>query len=164
MGAGVRARDNRARRERLPNYVRDVSTSSRLFCPYGAEVEAGDRVYVYDEKTSHDRRQRERRVEVTAVKLFRSNGRVVTLDLEKITLTELARIATESELSMETLLEHHLGASTYDPKRPPVVVYFKPCDDDDTIGAQFRPRYKRPSRWKRFLSRLWPRSGRAFAR
>jgi hypothetical protein len=158
------AQDNRARKDRLPNYVRDVSTSSRLFCPYGADVKAGDRVYVYDEKTAHDRRQRERRVEVTAVKVFRSNGRVVTLDLEKITLTELARIATESELSMEALLEHHAGASTYDPKRPPVVVYFKPCDEDDTIGAQFRPRYKRQPRWKRLVNSLSSWSGRMFAR
>ena len=149
--------------DRLPNYVRDVSTSSRLFCPYGADVRPGDRVYVYDEKTAHDRRQRERRVQVTAVKLFRSTGRAVTLDLEKVTLAEVARIATDSELSMDALLAHHAGASTYDPKRPPVVVYFKPYDEDDTIGAQFRPRYKRAPQWKRLLNGLRSWWSRTFA-
>lgn len=156
--------DMSGKADRLPHYVRDVSTASRLFCPYGAEVKVGDRVYVYDEKTVHDRRQRERRVQVTAVKLFRSTGRAVTLDLEKITQTELARIATDSELGMEALLAHHAGASTYDAKRPPVVVYFKPCDEDDTIGAQFRPRYRRESAWKRLVKRLRPKPKRALAR
>src|SRR5690349_13618349 len=121
----MRERDKRRRANRLPHYVHDVSTSDRVFCPFGADVKVGDRVYAYDEKTLHNRRQRDRLVEVTAVKLFRSTGRVVTLDLEKVTLAEVARIATDSELSIDVLMEHHAGAPSYDPKHPPVVVYFR---------------------------------------
>ena len=148
-------RDKR-RRHRLPHYVRDVSTADRVFCPYGADVKVGDQVYAYDEKTAHNRRQRDRLVEVTAVRVFRSNGRVVTLDLEKVSLTEVARIANDSELSIDVLLEHHAGAPSYDRKHPPVVVYFRPCDQDDTVGARFRPYRRREPGWRRLLSRVFP--------
>ena len=147
----------------LPSFVRDVSTSDCVFCPYGAEVKVGDRVYAYDERTEFGRRRRERLVEVTAVKLFRSTGRVATLDLEKVTLAEVARIATESEVTIDTLLAHHQGAPNYDPRRPPVVVFFRPCDDDDTVGTRFRlpPAPKRESGWRRLLSRFFPEFQRA---
>lgn len=123
----------------LPSHVHDIGTSTCLFCPYGAGVEAGDRLYVYDEKTVFGRQQRERLVEVTAVKQFRSTGRVMTLDLNLISAEEAARIAEDSETSVEAMLEHHAGHVTYDPKHPPVVVYFKPCDEDDTTGTHTRP-------------------------
>jgi hypothetical protein len=129
--------------ERLPNYVQDVSTSTCLFCPYGAEVHAGDRVYAFDEKTSFRRRQRERLVEVTAVKAFRSTGRVITLDLKIATPEELAKIAEDSEIPVESMLEHRPGNPTFDAGREPVVIYFRPCKEDDTIGAQFNLHSKR---------------------
>ena len=108
--------------ERLPNYVQDVSKSTCLFCPYGAEVQEGDRVYAFDEKTSFDRRQRERLVEVIAVKAFRSTGRVVTLDLKIATPEELTKIADDSEIPVESIMEHRPGNPTYDAGRQPVVV------------------------------------------
>ena len=52
----------------LPNFVRDISTANCVFCPYGADAQPGDRLYVYDEKTVYGRPQRERLVEVTSVK------------------------------------------------------------------------------------------------
>lgn len=113
---------------RLPNYVNDVNTASCVFCPYGADVKVGDQVYAYDEKTSLARRQRDLLVEVTAVKVFRSTGRVVTLDLKIATHEELTKIAGDSEMPVESLLDHHAGAATYDTNRSPVVVYFKRCD------------------------------------
>ena len=124
----------------LPNYVNDISTASCVFCPYGAEVEVGDRLYVYDEKTVFDRQQRERLVEIKAVKLFRSTGRVITLDLNMISPEEAQRIAEDSEMTLESLLDHRAGNSTFDEKRPPVVVYFEPCSEDDTTGSRTRPK------------------------
>jgi hypothetical protein len=123
----------------LPSYVHDIGTSTSLFCPYGAGVEIGDRLYIYDEKTVFGRQQRERLVEVTAVKPFRSTGRVVMLDLVMISPEETARIAENSELAVEALLEHRPSNPTYDEKRLPVVVYFEPCDEDDTTGSRTRP-------------------------
>jgi len=123
----------------LPSYVHDIATSTCLFCPYGAEVQAGDRLYIYDEKTVFARQQRERLVEVKAVKQFRSTGRVVTLDLNMISPEEMGHIAEDSELGVEALLAHHPGNPTFDVKRPPVVVYFEPCDEDDTTGSHTRP-------------------------
>jgi len=154
----MRARGKVRRANRLPHYVHDVSTADCVFCPYGAEVKVGDRVYAYDEKTLHNHRQRDRLVEVTAVKVFRSTGRVVTLDLEKVMLAEVARIATHSELSIDVLMEHHAGAPSYDPKHPPVVVYFRACNDDDTVGSKFRlpKRPRREPGWKRLLARMLP--------
>ena len=124
----------------LPNYVHDIATATCVFCPYGAEVEAGDRLYVYDEKTVFGRRQRERLVEIKAVKLFRSTGRVITLDLNMISTEEAQRIAADSEMTLESLLDHRAGNSTFDEKRPPVVVYFEPCGEDDTTGSRTRPK------------------------
>ena len=124
----------------LPNYVHDISTAGCVFCPYGADVEVGDRLYVYDEKTVFDRQQRERLVEIKAVKAFRSTGRVITLDLNMISQEEAAHIAADSEMTLESLLDHRTGNSTFDAKRPPVVVYFEPCSDDDTTGSRTRPK------------------------
>lgn len=123
----------------LPSHVRDIGTARCLFCPYGAGVEPGDRLYVYDEKTVFGRQQRERLVEVKAVKQFRSTGRVITLDLNMISPEEALHIAADSETSVEAMLGHYPGHATYDPKRPPVVVYFEPCDADDTTGSRTRP-------------------------
>ena len=148
----------------LPSYVRDIGTANCVFCPYGADVTAGDRLYIYDEKTLFGRQQRERLVEVQSVKAFHSTGRVISLDASMISAEEAAHIAADSEMSLESLLGHHAGNSTYDKKRPPVVVYFKPCDEDDTIGAQYRPRYKRAPGWRRLLNRIWPWSSRTLAR
>ena len=124
----------------LPNYVRDIGTATCVFCPYGADVQVGDRLYVYDEKTVFDRQQRERLVEITAVKLFRSTGRVITLDLNMISPEEGQRIAEDSEMTLESLLDHRAGNSTFDEKRPPVVVYFVPCNEDDTTSSRTRPK------------------------
>lgn len=123
----------------LPSHVHDIGTSTCLFCPYGAGVQAGDRLYVYDEKTVFGRQQRERLVEVKAVKQFRSTGRVITLDLNLISAEEAAHIAEDSETSVEAMLEHYPGHATYDAKHPPVVVYFEACDEDDTTGSHTRP-------------------------
>jgi len=123
----------------LPSHVHDIGTADCLFCPYGAGVEAGDRLYMYDEKTVYGRQQRERLVEVKAVKQFRSTGRVITLDLNMISQEEAEHIAEDSETSVEAMLEHHPGHPTYDPKHPPEVVYFEPCDQDDTTGSHTRP-------------------------
>lgn len=116
--------------KRLPNYVRDVYDSHCVFCPYGADVEVGDVVGIYDEKTSFARQQRERLVEVTAVKIFRSTGRVVTLDLKIASPKEMQEIAADSEVPVPSLLSHRAGKPTYDAKRPPVVVYFKALEDE----------------------------------
>lgn len=124
----------------LPNYVHDIGTATCVFCPYGADVSIGDRLYVYDEKTVFDRQQRERLVEITSVKLFRSTGRVITLDLNMISQEEAARIAEDSEMTLESLLDHRSGSSTFDEKRPPVVVYFTACSEDDTTGSRTRPK------------------------
>ncbi|HEY1774002.1 MAG TPA: hypothetical protein VGH91_12510 [Gammaproteobacteria bacterium] len=123
----------------LPSHVRDIGTATCLFCPYGAGVEPGDRLYMYDEKTVFGRQQRERLVEVKAVKQFRSTGRVITLDLNMISPEELDRIATDSELGVDALLAHRPGTATYDDKRPPQVVYFEPCSEGDTAGSHTRP-------------------------
>lgn len=152
----------------LPNYVRDIATATCVFCPYGADVQAGDRLYVYDEKTVYGRQQRERLVEVKAVKLFRSTGRVITLDLNMISAEEAQRIAEDSEMTVESLLDHRAGNSTFDEKRPPVVVYFEPCSEDDTTGSRTRPKaavsldsdpsaQPRESGIGRLLSRLKPK-------
>lgn len=129
---------------RLPNHVHDVTSAGCVFCPYGAEVRVGDRVYAFDEKTSLDRRQRERLVEVTAVRKFRSTGRLITLDLKIANEAEILRIAVDSEITVGMLYDHRSGASTYIDERPPVVVYFKPCNEDDTVGSPFKQHSRRP--------------------
>jgi len=130
--------------QRLPNHVVDVLTATRVFCPYGADVKPGDRVYAFDEKTAFGRRQRDRLVEVTAVKSFRSTGRLISIDLKIAKESDLLRIAVDSEIPLETLYEHHSGNPTYIDERPPVVVYFKPCNEDDTLGAQAWQRPEKP--------------------
>ena len=121
---------------RLPNHVHDVMTSTCVFCPYGADVNPGDKVYAFDEKTLFRRQQRDRLVQVVAVKSFRSTGRLVTLDLKIARESDLMRIAEDSEIPVETLYEHRSGNPTYIEGRQPVVVYFRTVDDDDTLGAQ----------------------------
>ena len=122
---------------RLPTNVQDVSTAGCVFCPYGTDLRVGDQVYAFDERTALGRRQRERLVEVTAVKVFRSTGRVVTLDLKIASEDELKRIAEDSELPVAALVNHRFGGETYNAEHPPVVIYFKPCDEEDTLRAQF---------------------------
>ena len=138
---------------RLPNHVRDVMTATCVFCPYGADVSTGDQVHAFDEKTLFGRRQRDRLVQVVAVKSFRSTGRLVTLDLKIARESDLLRIAEDSEIPVETLYEHRSGNPTYIEGRQPVVVYFRLVDEDDTLGAQaksrarvqtLRPRRRRP--------------------
>ena len=51
----------------------------------------------------------------------------------------MTHIAEDSETSVEAMLEHRPGNATYDAKRPPEVVYFEPCDEDDTTGSHTRP-------------------------
>jgi hypothetical protein len=92
-------------------------------------------VYVYDEQTGV---QRERQVEITAVKVFHSTGRMISLDLAMLSPAEAARIATDSELRLETLLEHRNGSPGYDSTRRAVVVYFKACDKDDATGSRVK--------------------------
>ena len=125
---------------RLPNHVRDVMTATCVFCPYGADVNPGDKVYAFDEKTMFGRQQRERLVQVVAVKSFRSTGRLVTLDLRIARESDLMRIAEDSEIPVETLYEHRSGNPTYIEGRQPVVVYFRLWDEDDTLGAAAKSR------------------------
>ena len=130
--------------ERLPNHVKDVLTSTCVFCPYGADVKAGDRAYAFDEKTNLGRQQRDRLVEVTAVKSFRSTGRLITLDLKIARESELMLIAEDSEIPMETLYDHRTGNATYIDERPGVV-YFKPCKEDDTVAERSRQQVRMES-------------------
>ena len=109
-------------------FVHDIDTATCAFCPYGTLFEVGDLISIRDERTVFGRQARERRVEVKAVKLFRSTGRQITLDLNMIPDSECTRIAEDSELSVETLLNHRAGTGNFDPKRPPVVVYFVQFD------------------------------------
>ena len=118
---------------RLPSYVRNVNSAQCLFCPYGTDVKVGDRVLAWDEKTVFGREQRERLVEITAIKVFRTNGRVVTLDFVVASEEEVARIAEDSEIAAHMLLTHRNGTSTYDTRNPPVVVYFRTCEQKDAV-------------------------------
>lgn len=106
-------------------YVRDIDTAKCLFCPYGADLKAGDRVEIHDEKTVFGRVQRHRLVEITEVKVFRTNGRVITLGSDMATPDEVQRIADDSDVTVEQLLTHRMGKATYDTGKPPVVVYFQ---------------------------------------
>lgn len=119
---------------RLPNNVQDVYTACCLFCPYGTDLEVGERVYAFDEQTVLGGRSREMLVEVTAIKVFRSNGRVVTLDLKIANPEELQRIAQDSEVPVTALINHRMGTETYDSKHPPVVIYFKPAAEDSFLA------------------------------
>jgi len=151
---------------RLPSYVRNVNSAQCLFCPYGADVKVGDRVIAWDEKTVFDRTPRERVVEITAVKSFRTNGRVITLDMVVASDEEVKRIAEDSEISAHALLTHRSGKSTYDTQNTPVVVYFRtyeakndmlqlvPDLDVTSTGNQPSKRYQHISLWSRLKSWL----------
>ena len=105
-------------------FVHDIDTATCAFCPMGTEFAKGDRVNIYDEKTVFGRQTREKLVEITAIKMFRSTGRQITLDLMMISETESEKIAEDSDLSVEILLNHKAGTGNFDPNKPPVVVYF----------------------------------------
>jgi len=109
-------------------FVHDIDTAVCAFCPYGSDFVAGQRILIYDEKTVFRRQTRERLVEVKGVKIFRSTGRQITLDLLMISDAECQKIAEDSDLTVEILLDHRAGAQNFDSKRPPVVVYFTPCE------------------------------------
>lgn len=121
---------------RLPNFVHDIRSARCVFCPYGAKVKVGDRVLAWDDRTVFDRMPRERLVEVTDIKTFRSNGRVVTLNVVVIDDAELARIAEDSEVSVDALFSHRASQPTYDSERPPVVVYFRGCEPTGEMEQQ----------------------------
>jgi len=105
-------------------FVCDIDTATCAFCPVGTEFVKGDRIRIQDEKTVFGRQTREKLVEVTAVKVFRSTGRQITLDLMMISEAECQKIAEDSDLTVEILMQHKIGAERYDPNKPPVVVFF----------------------------------------
>lgn len=125
---GTPAVDEYAGLSRLPNFVHDIRSAECVFCPYGARVRVGEQVIAWDDRTLFDRMPRERIVEVTAVRQFRSNGRLATLDTTVASDAELARIAVDSETTVEALMNHRKGRPTYNGRRRPVVVYFQPCN------------------------------------
>src|SRR5690349_13412066 len=104
-------------------FVHDVDTATCAFCPYGTEFAPGDRILIYDERTVFARKTRERLVDVKAVKVFRTTGRQITLDLLMISETEARKIAEDSELTVDILMDHRAGADKFDAARPPVVIY-----------------------------------------
>lgn len=108
-------------------FVSDIDSATCAFCPVGTEFAKGDRILIHDEKTVFSRQIREKPVQVTAVKLFRSTGRQITLDLLMISEAEAQKIADDSDLTVDILLAHRAGAHNFDPSRPPVVVYFTPA-------------------------------------
>lgn len=118
---------------RLPSYVRNVNSAQCLFCPYGTDLKVGDRAIAWDEKTVFDRTPRERLVEITGVKAFRTNGRVVTLDMVVASDEDVARIAEDSEISPRALLTHRSGKSTYDTQNTPVVMYFRTYEPKNDV-------------------------------
>ena len=105
-------------------FVCDIDTATCAFCPVGTEFVKGDRVLIQDEKTVFGRQTREKLVEITAVKVFRSTSRLITLDLMTISEAECQKIADDSDLTGEILLNHKMGAGNYDPNKPPVVIFF----------------------------------------
>ena len=118
---------------RLPSFVRNINSATRLFCPYGTELKVGDRAIAWDEKTVFGREQRQRQVEITDVKIFRTNGRVITLDFVVASDAEVERIAADSEIAPQALFTHRSGKSTYDMKNPPMVLYFRPLEENQSI-------------------------------
>jgi len=107
-------------------FVCDIDTATCAFCPVGTEFAKGDRVHIQDEKTVFGRQTREKLVEITAVKVFRSTGRQITLDLMMISEAECQKIADDSDLTVEILMNHKMGEGRYDPAKPPVVIFFTP--------------------------------------
>lgn len=110
-------------------YVHDIDTARRLFCPYGTDLKPGDRVTIHDEKTVFGRVQRKRLVEITSIREFRTNGRLITLGSDMASPEEVQNIATDSDVAVDLLLTHRKGTATYDAGRPPVVVYFEPVEE-----------------------------------
>lgn len=108
-------------------FVCDIDSATCAFCPVGTEFVRGDKIHIQDEKTVFGRQTREKLVEITAVKIFRSTGRQITLDLMMITEAECRKIAEDSDLTVDILMQHKVGAERYDPNRPPVVIFFSPC-------------------------------------
>jgi len=108
-------------------FVSDIDSATCAFCPVGTEFAKGDRILIHDEKTVFGRQIREKLVEITAVKVFRSTGRQLTVDLMMISDAEAQKIADDSDLTVEVLLNHRVGAGNYDASNPPVVIYFTPC-------------------------------------
>lgn len=135
--------DPRKTLNRLPNFVHDVAIATCVFCPYGADVKVGDRALAWDERTVLGRHQRELLVEVTAVKRFRSNGRFITLEATIAKEDEIAQIAEDSEVTVEMLFDHRVGNPTFIEERPPMVVYFRPCEAHDSHGSRTEPRKPR---------------------
>ena len=109
-------------------FVHDIDTATCAFCPYGTEFAVGQRIVIYDEKTVFARQTRERPVEIKAVKMFRSTGRQITLDLHMISDDECRKIAEDSDLTVAILLDHRAADQNFDHKRPPVVIFFVPCE------------------------------------
>jgi hypothetical protein len=109
-------------------FVCDIDSATCAFCAYGTEFTAGDRILIYDEKTVFGRQTREKLAQVTAVKMFRSTGRQITLDLLIASDAECQKIADDSDLTVDILKDCRAGAHNFDANRPPVVVYFTPVD------------------------------------
>lgn len=109
-------------------YVHDIDTAKCLFCPYGTDFKPGDRVEIHDEKTVFGRVQRRRMVEITAVKEFRTNGRVITLGSDMASSDDIKQISTDSDVAVDLLLTHRKGTATYDSGKPPVVMFFVPVE------------------------------------
>lgn len=105
-------------------FVHDVDTASCVFCPYGTGFKPGDQVVIRDERTAFAHMPRERVVEIKEIKIFRSTGRRVTLDLMMASNAEAGKIAEDSDVTVDVLLAHRAGTANFDPKHPPVVVYF----------------------------------------
>ncbi|HEV2110863.1 MAG TPA: hypothetical protein VGT99_05865 [Gammaproteobacteria bacterium] len=107
-------------------FVCDIDKATCAFCPVGTEFAKGDKIHIHDEKTVFGRQIREKLVEITAVKVFRSTGRQITLDLMMISEAECQKIAEDSDLTVDVLMKHKVGAEKYDPSNPPVVIFFTP--------------------------------------
>jgi hypothetical protein len=110
-------------------YVHDIDTAKCVFCPYGADLKSGDRVEIHDEKTVFGRVQRRRLVEIIEVKVFRTNGRLITLGTNTASPEDVWQIANDSDVTVDQLLTHRMGKATYDTGKPPVVVYFQPIEE-----------------------------------
>jgi hypothetical protein len=108
-------------------FVHDIDSAICAFCPNGTGFAVGDRIGIYDEKAVFGRQVRERLVEVDAVKLFRSNDLQIALGKKWLSIEDSAKIAADSALSVEILLNHRTPHKRFDRKRPPVVVFFTPC-------------------------------------
>ena len=110
-----------------PLFVHDVDRATCIFCPYGTNLKTGDQALICEGRSASSAAPRERVVEIKAVKIFRSTGRRVTLDLMMASNSESEKIAEDSAITLNVLLAHRAGTANFDPKHPPVVVYFMPA-------------------------------------